>query len=317
MRKVSQRPTLIPRAGRTLSRYRNPRFVQTRIQQLLSICLPEIQTHLVMRSTEQLIRIVKLSFKLRPHLFPDRVTTDPNAGPYRRHQILRPSPIFLPHLRDAAHHNFRYRPSPPSVESRYRSLLHIHHQYRHAICGPNSEQSSRHIRHQPITLQNRLSIRSLKPTLQCSVTLPDYPNHTRVNLPYSYQHGTIILPIDLRQEPPPIFRHRGSVILLGPSQIQRSSSIDQGNATPPCAEPMPKPSILFPFRNSYDIQAHSILANSFILRSSTTAAALLAHGNLILEPDVVRQPEGSSCNILRLLASTLGAFGEVRASKEI
>lgn len=208
MRKISQRPITIPSTSSTLSRHPNPRLPQTRIHQLPPVRLPKIQPHLPrIPKPKQRIPIPKFLLKIPPNLFPNHIAASPDTRPHRRHHVLHPRSILLPHLRHTPLNDPRHRPSPSRMKRRHHSLLHIHHQHRNAIRRPHPQQNSRHIGHQSIPLQHRLPLRRLQSPLQRPVPRPNYPHHTGMNLPHSHQHCTTIVPTNTTQKPTPILRH--------------------------------------------------------------------------------------------------------------
>src|SRR5271168_2056893 len=123
MREVSQSPALIPSTSRTLSHHHNSLLPHTRIQQLPPIRLPEIHPHLARSpSAEKLLRIPKLRSKLRTHLIPHGISASPNARTHRRHQILYPRSILLPHPLNSPLDDPRHCPSPPGMKRPHNPL---------------------------------------------------------------------------------------------------------------------------------------------------------------------------------------------------
>jgi hypothetical protein len=283
VRKVSQSPTLIPGTSRTLAHHSNLRRPHASIQQLPAIRFPKIHPHPArIPSIEELLRISKLAPKLRAHLFAHRITASPNTRPNSRHQILRPRSILLRHLGYSPLDDPRRRPSPPRMKRRHHPLLHIDHQHRHAIRRPHSQQHPRHFGDQPIPLQHRLPLRSLQPPLQHPILLPNYPHGTRMNLPHSHQHRTSISTTNTIQKPPSILRHQGWIILLRPSEIQRSTPINPRNPTIPHAEPMPQPSIPLQPLHGHNLQT-AAPANFLILNVQPIPPSWLRCNKTILE----------------------------------
>jgi hypothetical protein len=273
MRKVSQSPSFIPSTSRTLAHHRNPLLANTRIQQLPPIRLPEIQPHLTsVLSAEKFLRIPELRSKLGPHLLPHRIAASPDARPHRRHHVLGPRPILRPHHRDPMLDDPRYRPSPPRMKRRDHPLLHIDYQHRHAIRRPHTQQHPLHACHQPITLQHRLTLSSLKPPLQCPVRLPHHPHGTRVDLPHSHQHRTITSTTNCLQKPPSILCHKSRIVLLRPPKIQRIPSVNRRNPAHPPTEPMPQPPILLPATHPHNLWA-AFTANSLILNAQPATSS--------------------------------------------
>ena len=179
MRKVSQAPSSIPSASRTLSRHRNPFLAHPSIQQLPPVRLPQIQPHLPgVPNAKQRIRIPKPSSKLGPDLLPNRIATSPDTRPHGRDQVAHPRSKLVPHLPDPMFDNPRRRSSPARMKRRYHSLLHIHDQYRHTIRRPHSEQYPRHLSHQPIPFEHRLTLGRLKPPFRRTIVLPHHPHNS-------------------------------------------------------------------------------------------------------------------------------------------
>jgi hypothetical protein len=273
MRKISQRPSPIPSASRTLPHHCNPLYPHPSIHQLPPIRLPKIHPQPPRTpTTKKLLRIHKPPRKLAPYLLPDRIATSPNTRSHRRHQILNSRPILRHHHPNPPLHNPRHRPPPPCMKRPHHPLLHIHHQYRNAIRGPHPHQHPRHIRHQPIPLQHRLPLSSLQPPVQRPIPLPHRQHNPRVNLPHSHQHTTIIFTTNCTQKPSPILRHRTRIVLLRPPQIQRLAPIDRRNPTRARAEPMPQPPILLPPCYSNTLQP----IRSFILNTQPATSNLPA-----------------------------------------
>jgi hypothetical protein len=252
MREVSQSPALITSTSRTLANHRNTLCPNTRIHQLPPIRLPQIQPQRV-SSPEQLIRIPKLRRKLRPNLLPNGIATGPNTRPHCRHQVLNPRPILRPHPRNALLNDPRHRPPPPRMKRRHHPLLHIDHQHRNTIRRPHPHQHPRHIGHQPIPLQHRPALRSLKPTLQRPISLPHHSHNPRMNLPHSHQRKTTIFTTNFQQKPSPILCHQCRIVLLRPPQIQRLPPINRRNSTTSPAKPMSQPPKPLPPPNPYNI----------------------------------------------------------------
>jgi hypothetical protein len=321
MRKISQPPILIPSTSRTLPDHRNPLRANPSIQQLPPIRLPEIQPHRSSIHAKKLLRIPKLSPKLRTHLLTNRIATSSNTRPDRRRQILNSRSILLAHLCHPMLNNPSDRPAPPGVKCSHHSLFYIDQQHRNTIRRTHPQQHTRHVGDEPITLQDRLTLCVLEPPIQRPVPVLHHPHHPRVDLPHSHQRNTNVLTTNRLQKTSPVLGHQSRLVLLRPPKIQRISSINGRNPTHSSTKPVPHPPITLPPRYPNDLQP---TANPFILNTqpATSRVILTQPGLIILIVGLalLRQNLRSTdflvtCNNHRLLASTSDAPVLIPASK--
>jgi len=281
MRKVSQAPSSIPSASRTLSRHRNPIPPYPSIQQLPPVRLPQIQPHLPgVPDAKQRIRIPKPSSKLRPDLLPHRIATSPDTRPHGRYQVAHPRSKLVPHLPDPVFDNPRHRSPPARMKRRHHSLLHIHHQHWNTIRGPHCEQYPGNLSHQPIPLEHRLTLGRLKPPFRRTIVLLHHPHNPRVNLPHPHQRKAAQATGNCIEKSSSVLPYCSGIIFFRPAQIERTpiiqrtsicprtlrdqrlSSINCRNPTPSRTEPMPQPPESLPPRYLNDLQIAIVRADS-------------------------------------------------------
>ena len=178
-------------------------------------------------------------------------SSSPNRRPHHRNQILRPRPIPQPHRPNPPLDNPLQRPPPSRMERRHRPPPHIRHQHRNAVRHLHPQHHARHIRHHPIAAQHRAPLRRLQPALQRAIARAPPPGSTRNGTAAASPAWPAPRPATSLQKPPPVLRHIRRLILLGPSQIQRTLAINRRHPARPRAEPMPQPAISLPTRRPH------------------------------------------------------------------
>src|SRR6266851_400597 len=211
---------------------------------------------------EQLVRIAELRTKLGPNLFPYRVAARPDTRAYRCDEVLGVRPVLRAHRADPVLHDARHSPAPSSMKGCNCLLLHIDHQHRSAVRRTDPKHHPGKIRHQAIPLQQGLAVRGLELALERAIGLPDHLNDAAVNLPHIHQSKASVASLfagRCTQESASVLRHQRRVILPGPSQIERISTIDGGDAARTGAESVSQPGILLPIFHPQDVNARNII----------------------------------------------------------